>query len=177
MASLRNKAFQVNAIKSLPITCNSTPKHIFDETPKKYTKAKCNNKMQEYESDINESKLKSHAIWSKRNTGLPLLKLNQTTMEEMKTTSKTIPSFDSDNDETGNDFRDETLSEKARSVSSSTAKDSDRIKVEIRVRPFTKQELFNNQTIEAWEISSEEKLVDKKKQLIYNFGCFLNYHR
>jgi hypothetical protein len=44
------------------------------------------------------------------------------------------------------------------------------INVGIRIRPFTKQEIAANQLRGAWIKSADEKLIDKKKGLVYGFG-------
>eukprot|EP00826_Nyctotherus_ovalis_P024813 TRINITY_DN19152_c0_g2_i1.p1 TRINITY_DN19152_c0_g2~~TRINITY_DN19152_c0_g2_i1.p1 ORF type:complete len:182 (-),score=31.21 TRINITY_DN19152_c0_g2_i1:184-729(-) len=49
-------------------------------------------------------------------------------------------------------------------------KSCENINVGIRIRPFTKQETAARITKEAWSKSSEGKLIDKKKGLIYGFG-------
>lgn len=49
-------------------------------------------------------------------------------------------------------------------------KSCENINVGIRIRPFTSKEKEAMQTREAWDMSMEGKLLDKKKGVVYGFG-------
>ncbi len=49
-------------------------------------------------------------------------------------------------------------------------KSCENINVSIRVRPFTQQEILAKQAREAWTLTPNQKLCDRKRAVVYSFG-------